>query len=182
MTMQSKNPIRIPFFSRLRLRLTVLFLTIAIVPIALITGIVLRQVETQSRAQTFNQLESISILKGQQIEQWLEGGREQLSLFLVSLETDIISHEDWVEQATTTVQQIADASTSIDDLFFYDPAGEIVFSSDDLLTGRIVNRQPYFAASLIGDHLQAPYFDVSSGTLALIATSSGIYRRRCYSL
>src|SRR5688572_17828041 len=103
MTVQSENTLRIPFFSRIRLRLTVLFLTIAIVPIALITGIVLRQVETQSRAQTFNQMESISILKGQQIDQWLEGGREQLALFLVTLETDIISHEDWINHAATTV-------------------------------------------------------------------------------
>lgn len=171
MTVQSENTLRIPFFSRIRLRLTVLFLTIAIVPIALITGIVLRQVETQSRAQTFNQMESISILKGQQIDQWLEGGREQLALFLVTLETDIISHEDWINHAATTVRHLANASTSIDDVFFYDPDGKILFSSDDLLTGRIVNRQPFFADSLTGDHLQAPYFDVSSDGLALIASS-----------
>jgi signal transduction histidine kinase len=171
MKIHSVNAFRIPFHSRLRLRLTVLFLTIAIVPIALITGIVLRQVETQSRAQTFNQLESISILKGQQIDQWLEGGREQLDLFLAGLQTDMTSRTDWIEQAASTGLQIADTSTSIEDLFFYDPTGEILFSSDDLLTGRIVNRQPFFAASLSEDHLQAPYFDVSSGALALIATS-----------
>jgi signal transduction histidine kinase len=34
-----------------------------------------------------------------------------------------------------------------------------------------VNRQPYFTASLAGGHLQAPYFDVSSGSLALVTTS-----------
>jgi signal transduction histidine kinase len=171
MTMQPENEIRIPFFARLRLRLTILFLTIAIVPIALITGIVLSQVETQSRAQTFNQMESISILKGQQIDQWLEGGREQLDLFLVSLQRELASREDWTIPAAAAVQQLADASTSIDDIFFFDPSGKIVFSSDDLLIGRIVNRQPYFAHSLTGDHLQPPYFDVSSGTLALIASS-----------
>lgn len=168
---QSESTVRIPFFSRLRFRLTILFLTIAIVPIALITGILLRQIETQSRTQTFNQLESISILKGQQINQWLEGGREKLDLFLASLQADIALRADWVTQATVTSSQIAGTSTSIDALFFYDPSGKITFSSDVLLTGRIVNRQPYFAASLNESHLQAPYFDVSSGTLALIATS-----------
>ena len=135
MTMQPDNEIRMPFFSRLRLRLTILFLTIAIVPIALITGIVLSQVETQSRAQTFNQMESISILKGQQIDQWLEGGREQLDLFLVSLQRELASREDWTIPAAAAVQQLADASTSIDDIFFFDPSGKIVFSSDDLLIG-----------------------------------------------
>ena len=171
MTTQPGNTIQIPFFSRIRLRMTVLFLTIAIVPIALITAIVLRQVEAQSHAQTFNQIESISLLKGQQIDQWLENGREQLAMFRVSLQADHDSREALIAQIAGTIQQLANTSTSIDDAFFYDPSGKIVLSSDDLLTGRIVNRQPYFVDSLAGDHLQPPYFDVSSGALALIATS-----------
>ncbi|MBC7813167.1 MAG: HAMP domain-containing protein [Burkholderiales bacterium] len=169
--MQTATTTHIPFFSRLRLRLTALFLVVAIIPIVLITTIVARQVEAQSRSQIFNQLESISILKSQQIDQWLQDGREQLALFLVSLQHDSVTQESLFEHATSTVRQIADASTSIDDIFFYNPQGEVIFSSDEVLVGRVVNRQYYFDASLVEDHLQAPFFDVSSGTLALIATS-----------
>jgi len=169
--MQTATTTHIPFFSRLRLRLTALFLVVAIIPIVLITTIVARQVEAQSRSQIFNQLESISILKSQQIDQWLQDGREQLALFLVSLQHDSATQASLFEHATSTVRQIADASTSIDDIFFYNPQGEVIFSSDEVLVGRVVNRQSYFDASLVEDHLQAPFFDVSSGTLALIATS-----------
>lgn len=171
MTVQPETTLQIPFFSRIRLRMTVLFLIIAIVPIALITAIVLRQFEVQSHTQTYNQIESISILKGQQIEQWLENGREQLAMFRVSMQAGYASREALTAQVSATISQLADTSTSIDEAFFYDPTGKIVLSSDELLIGRIVNRQPYFAHSLLSDHLQPPYFDVSSGGLALIASS-----------
>lgn len=169
-SIQSNEALRIPVFSQLRWRLTTILLVVAIVPIVLITVVVLSQVDQQSRTQVFNQLDSISILKLQQVESWVLDGREMLQVILNSPEAvTILNAPDRIQDPVFS--EIANARTSVDTIFFYNPDGVVVAASDTTLVGRVVGRQPYFDASIAGEHLQPPFFDVSTGELALIATA-----------
>lgn len=163
---------QIPFFSRIRSRLTLIFLMVSIIPIILITVVVLRQVDTQSRNQVFNQLESVSLLKSQQIETWLKSGSDLLQIMSTSPQISLaLQTPALIPQANIQLNNVVDASSSIEELFLYSPEGVILAASNEVLTGRVVNRQPYFAQSLLDDeYLQPPFFDVSTGELALIAT------------
>lgn len=167
---QAVERLRIPVFEQLRWRLTAIFLIVAIVPIALITSVVLSQVDLQSRTQVFNQLDSISILKLQQVETWIQDGREMLQVVQDSPESaEVLGTSEVID--TPVFSELTNARTSIDSIFFYDLDGQVVAASDISLVGRVVGRQPYFEASLDGEHLEPPYFDVSTGELALIATT-----------
>lgn len=169
---QQVNTTSIPVFLRLRWRLTTIFLMIAIVPIIFVTVLVVRQIEAQNRAQTFRQLESISILKQQQIALWLEAGRVELRSLLVSPEVrTAIQDPDARPREDAVLREVANISNIIDDIFFYDPSGLVMLSSNEALLGRVVSRQVYFDASLQGEVVQPPFFDVSTGSLALIATA-----------
>jgi signal transduction histidine kinase len=60
---------------------------------------------------------------------------------------------------------------AFDSLFIYSAEGSIVAASTDRLIGRVVNRQPYYNASLTQTHTEPPYYDVSSGQLAVVVTT-----------
>ncbi len=170
--MQVTNRTVIPFFARLRWRLTFLFLGIAIVPIVIITLIVIAQIGSQYQAQIFTELDAISVLKTQQVERLLEDGREQLRAIAVNNEViAAVQTPTSAAAAITAIKQIADISSNVDAIFIYAPDGKVVLASDDVLLNRVVLRQPYFDASLTGEFLQAPFFDVSLQRLTLIATN-----------
>src|SRR5262249_8063778 len=56
------------------------------------------------------------------------------------------------------------------DLSLYDRNGTVVAASDDILIGRVVNRQAYFEASLKGAALQAPFYALGTGELTMVLT------------
>ncbi len=163
---------RIPFSRQIRWRLTAIFLAIAILPVIFVSVVILRQEETQLRQLAFNQLESISILKAQQVEDWLREGREELKLIRSIENLDgIFDSESLQANVNANFATIAANSDTIENVFVYDRDGEIVVASDEATIGRVVRRQPYFELSLLEDYLQPPYFDVSSGSLAIVATA-----------
>ncbi|MEQ8675919.1 MAG: ATP-binding protein [Aggregatilineales bacterium] len=162
---------QLPFYKQLRWKLTAIFLIVAIVPIVFITTIVLRQVEDQNRRQVFTQLESISVLKRQQIDVWIKNGKDLLNIMVASPQLSTAMRLPIAQpQMNTLFQQISESNATIADIFIYDIDGRIVSSSNETLIDRIVRRQPYFDASLLGEHVQAPYFDVSAGGLVLVST------------
>jgi len=170
--MQVTNRTAIPFFARLRWRLTFLFLGIAIVPVVIITLIVITQIGSQYQIQIFNELDAISTLKTQQVEHLLQDGREQLRA--IAINDDVIAGvqtPDSVPVALTVIQRLAEISSNVETIFIYTPDGKVVLASDEVLINRVVLRQPYFDASLSGEFLQAPFFDVSLQRLTLIATN-----------
>lgn len=169
--MQLQATPQLPFYRQLRWNLTLVFLAIAIVPIVFITSIVLKQVEDQSRRQVFTQLDSISVLKRQQIDAWIQNGRNVLNIMVASPQLPIAINTPLLQpQMNTLFAQIKAENATIADVFVYNTEGRIVTSSDETLIDRIVRRQPYFDESLLGEHVEAPYFDVSVGGLVLVST------------
>ncbi len=162
---------RLPFHRQLRWRLTAIFLLVALAPILLITTLVVRQIESQTTTLVFDQLESVSTLKTRLIDEWLTIGQQTLNAVVVVPQVDsYLSIPSLRMEFSETLAQLAEESTSVEDIFIYDVEGTIIVSSSDIFLGRVVRRQPYFAASLEGEHLQPPYFDVSADGLVLVAT------------
>ncbi len=179
----------VPFWNRLRTRLVLNFVFLTVGSIIIVTGITLTQLRDQSTRQVFSQLESVAELKQSQINEWLRTARTVTNLIESNLThqtsirpllekkhlSDSAKEEintSLLQMTTEQVDQVGEERRTVDDVFVYDVDGQIVASSDDTLTNRVVTLQPYFQPSLAGDYLQSPYYDVSTGNLTMVITKS----------
>jgi signal transduction histidine kinase len=176
-----KPPLR--FWQRLRWNLIFYFVLLALLPLVIVVYITLSQITAQSARQVFGQLESVSELKADQISQWLDGAKQITQTIIASntgqVMIDALSSPDDTLRSglSTSLKSLIDDSRTriIDRYFLYDMDGRVIAASkiDDL--GKIVQRQPYFAASLTNSHTQPPYYAVNTGELTIIHTEP-IYR------
>lgn len=56
------------------------------------------------------------------------------------------------------------------ELFVYDPQGNVLAASNPTSVGKIVTRQPYFSSSILGNYVQPPYYAVGSANLTMLIT------------
>lgn len=168
-----------PFWKRISGRLIINAVLLAIVPLVLVVTITLYLTSQQIQSQIFNQLSAISLLKSAQIEEWIENGQATLGYIRNdrALTNALIGY---VTRPTGSSTQLAFVDSELtllaenyafDSLFVYTAEGTIVASSTDRLVGRVVNRQPYYNASLTETHTEPPYYDVSSSQLAVVVTT-----------
>ncbi|HEX2622240.1 MAG TPA: sensor histidine kinase, partial [Phototrophicaceae bacterium] len=177
-----------PFWNRLRTRLVLNFVLLAVGSIIVVTGFTLAQVRNQTNGQVLKQLESVAQLKQSQISEWLRTSRTALSLVRVNLtrhtEIDALLSGETVSDAdqnsinTSLVQDVGGQLDPdnlqrqiLEGIFVYNPDGLIVAASERSILNRVVTLQPYFGPSLGNDYVQSPYYDVSTGNLTMVVTT-----------
>jgi signal transduction histidine kinase len=178
----------LPLLQRLRPRLVISHIVLALVAIAAITAITLVQASRQLEELTFRQLESVAQLKENQIVRWTESVSTQLSLASVDLDDEadlianLLSPEYDPEQAEPISEELAhniseqgeegeDGSVLFDELFIYDRDGRVVAASSEARLLTNISDEPYFLPSLRGDFIQHPYYeDETSTDLSMVVT------------
>jgi GAF domain-containing protein len=179
----------LPFWRQLRWNLILYFIALAVIPLAIVITIVLNQVGQQAEAQISRQLESIAELKIDQIDRWLADSdltldyflstpiRDKLVTFVTAATLDQPEQDQFNQLFSETLAKHnheAHPETQEHgqflELFVYNTKGDIIAGSDPGRVGQIVSNQPYFAASLVGDALQPPYYELGQSELTMIVT------------
>lgn len=175
----------LPFWRQIRWNLTLTFVLLVVLALAIVQAITLPLIQANAQQQVLNQLESVAVLKHNQINRWLFEGQYALrQLLSSSVENQLrtlaaTSGADTEEQerinallreAITLQVAQAGGGSLLHGLFLYTPNGRIVASSNERQIGQVVTQQPYFAKSLIADQIQAPYYAVGSSELTVVVT------------
>ncbi len=198
-----KKGTHLPFWRQLRLNLVIYFVGLAIVPVVVAQLITLSLTSQNATNAVVSQLQSVAVLKVNQLERWIQETQSTMGViladpshysqfvrFLASPDSQTTDQQAQINTlllnvvgptpTTATVAGItqdgaAQPFSLFKDLFLYDTSGHVVASSDDTLLGQIVNRQPYFGASLkdssaSNGYLQPPYYALASGELTMVLT------------
>lgn|GEM_PF-1338577 len=177
----------LPLRHQLRFTLSVTVVILVVVSIAVVTAFTLVQLRTQSVQQTFRQLESVVQLKQNQLQRWLESTDTALHLALADSErynriVEILSATETMQSEqdmlNTELSYVVDRQTPeqtsetriFTDLFVYNTDGHVLIASDPVQLDKVVNIQPYFDASLLGEFIQPPFYEVGSGALTMFTT------------
>ncbi len=181
---------KLPFWRQLRWSLVLSSALIAIVPVLVVGIFVLSQTRTQTINQVNRQLESVTTLKLDQLTRWLETGNQIIDVFLnnannrnifsvYALRADNSSNQAVINATLISgLGALQEDEAVYTEFFLYNLDGRVIASSNQALLGRVVRRQPYYEPSLTGRYVQSPFYDVSSGELAMyitrpISTSDG---------
>jgi GAF domain-containing protein/HAMP domain-containing protein len=178
--------ITLPFWRQLRWNLVLIFVFLAVTPVAFVALFTRSQMRQQSIEQIIKQLESVSELKEDQIEYWLDDAQSTLRLFLSEaarinrLQAFVAaSHQAGPEDLSHTHEQdslnrlFRDAARAQDffgEIFLYTAEGRIISGSDPIQVGKIVTSRPYFWESLERDLVQSPYYAVGTEELTMVVT------------
>jgi anti-anti-sigma regulatory factor/HAMP domain-containing protein len=176
----------IPIWRQIRWRLSASFVLLAVLP-SLLVGFWISTLALQdSQQHVIEQLESVADLKLRQIESWLSSSTAMLKLIgggpiggeIAALGATGSPDAEAATRVGALLAQAIQQTGTVDNgqprfrsLFVYLPDGHIVAASEPNLIGRVVTRQPYFAASLSGDTLQQPYYAIGTTELIMAMTT-----------
>lgn len=183
MTATSRAPL--PFWRQMRWGMVLSFVSIALLPLVIVILLILSQVQAQTVRQVTAQLASVADLKTTLIRRWL--GDAVLSMhFMQSAEANaqmarlLATDGDTADQMAlvdrllreAVARQSTEASDSLhfEQFFIYSLDGRVLAASDPSYAGRLVSRQPYFAASLKGETTHPPFYAVGDNTLTMVLT------------
>jgi anti-anti-sigma regulatory factor/HAMP domain-containing protein len=176
---------KLPVWRQIRWQLILAFVLLAVVPVVVVAQITSTLTRDQLVSQALSQLESIADLKRDQIAGWVNDSTAGLDLLasspvradLIALAQAVPPSKDtqaridaFLQEATTQPGQAEHQSIRFQALFVYTPEGLIVAASDTSMVGRVVTRQPYFAASLSAEYVQPPYYVVGGDKLTMVIT------------
>ncbi len=174
-----ESQVELPLHRQLRWNLVFYFVLLAVLPLGIVVSILLARTSIQSREQVVNQLESVAALKSQQISNWLSdagmamdtilAGQGRQNLFAELAFAPVVDRTKQ-ETANAILAEAVQANANFAELFLYNIRGEVIASSDPNQIGKVVARQPFFSASLAGNVVQPPYYELRTGNLTLIIT------------
>ena len=175
-------PMKIRFWEQLSRRLFTILLLLTIVPLVVVQFITLRQTSDQAQKQVFSQLESVSSLKANELNQWLAAGHSQIRAILAPDTTQNINNlisaptDEGQTHINGTLANLTSIAATIGktrlfrDIFLYNADGKVLASSNSADIGKIVTRQPYYTNSLANAYTQQPYYALGVGQLTIILT------------
>ncbi len=174
----------LPIWQQIRWGMILTLLLVALLPLVGVELLTLVLTSRQSYNHVYNQLQSVSQLKANQIEHWLGDsqlvlevlatGPFEASLANLTQTPDDPQLEQLVSTALTSVASAHDiipgANLNFTELFLFTPEGRVIASSEPVQVGKVVRTQPYFDASLTDSFIQPPYYAVGSGELTMVVT------------
>jgi PAS domain S-box-containing protein len=173
--MTIKTPsVRLPFWRQLRWNLIFYFVVLAIIPIVALTIIRFNQETQRSEEDAYSELTIAAELKQDQLRRWLDDSNAGLRL-LAGVESPALllaSPDDADLQARVNefLRQSIENYPNFEEFFLYTDAGQVIAGSNSNQLGKVVTRQPYFTASLQGNYIQPPYYDLATNALTIIIT------------
>lgn len=177
-------PASLPFKRRLHWQILLVMLLLAVVPLLFASATSLVRMRMQANEQVVRQLSSVVELKHDQIGRWIGDALLGLDLFLSApVRAELVAFLEGGGGDTAGRERIAalfSGSVDLDhehkttpifrDWIVYDREGRILASSDPAQLAKVVRREPYFAPSLLAEHVQAPYYSLGSTELTMYAT------------
>ena len=166
--MQKTNStqIALPFWRQLGWSLIVSYVLLGILPALIATVAILNRTGSQATDQVYNQLDSVSELKSDQILRWLDEGNLTMDTLLSG--PNLERFVNFAALQTSNFQERSDISKILSGviesqyfkrMFIYNESGVIVASSDPADISRNVKDQPYFNVGLHADYIQSPIPD-----------------------
>lgn len=171
---------RLPLWRQLRWSLVLSFISLAVLPIVIISAILIQQANNQAEDQILSQLESVATLKEQELQRWLGNGQNELESVIgdpVRNQTilQLLAAPDDTSELQAALNDALLAEKNISDHFrefiLYTPDGRIVAASDDTQIGKVLTLQPYYQGSITNvNYIQPPYYEIGSGELTMYET------------
>jgi GAF domain-containing protein len=167
----------LPFWRQLGSRLILAFILLGILPVLIVAVAILNRTGSQATDQVYNQLDSVTELKSDQILRWLDEGELAMDTLLSGPNAERFAN--FAGSTTYTVQERAEISEILSGavesqyfkrMFVYNESGMIVASSDPADIRKSAKGQPYFEISLHTDYIQSPIPDSSSQQLVMYIT------------
>ncbi len=176
----TENQGRLPLWRQLRWSLVLSYISLAVLPIIIISAILIQQASNQAEKQVLNQLDSVATLKEQELRRWLSDGQNELESAIGDPVRNrnifqLLADPDANPELQTAVNEALLAQKNITDHFrefiLYTPEGRIVAASDDTQLGKVLTLQPYYQGSIASaTHIQPPYYEIGSGELTMYET------------
>ena len=141
---------------KIRTKLLLYFVLISVIPIVVIIFLVFQNSQKAITEQTFKHLYSVSMLKDNEIDEWVDMQVVSLELIVDTLDKDLIydlqSSSTDLEEYKKTYQIIGDVlrrsmkkNSSFFELFLMEPQeGQVYISTDERQVGKIKENQSYF--------------------------------------
>lgn len=175
--------VRILVSGTIRTRLLISFVSITLLPLAIIaifTNITSRE---SSETQVLAQLNSIATLKEAEIDAWLESLQNDIAITIIGANmtqsiTSLLTPEasataNEIEAATnlrTLFRETINKTQQFEELFLISKEGQILLSTDPLQEGKIVTNELYFQEASSGiNYTQSPTFFPSTGRTTIVA-------------
>jgi len=162
---------------QLRTYLTVAFSLLVILPVLIVTIVILNRTGSQARDQVYNQLDSVTELKSDQILRWLDEGNLAMDMLLSGSDAQrfnkFASAQVLSPGAETQINKTLAGVVKTQyfkRLFIYNKEGLVIASSDPADIGKSVATQPYFSVSLHADYVQSPIVDPHSSQSTMYIT------------
>jgi nitrogen fixation/metabolism regulation signal transduction histidine kinase len=171
MTIERTSSTRKRVRGRIGATLVVYFIALAVVPVIVVVAVALNLVDRQMHQQVFNQLESVTQLKVNQIERYLAVA--QGTLRQMTADRDQYLRMMSAAQGGGPISELAAAlqdqlaAQSLFELFIYDLNGKILLH-DGAPGGKVVVARLYFEPSLAGEYVQPPFYELTAGELNMV--------------
>ncbi len=164
----------------IRTRLLVASVTVALLPVAVISvGAAVGGMQSNQQ-RVISQLESVATLKEAEINTWTQ--RLQAELDGILIEEDMVPLVGWVVPESTfpTLRQESHARLQsrfrwlieqrrlFEELFLLDLNGQVIVSSDSIQEGKFHNDQVYFQEGLQGTYVHPPFYSPSLGRISVV--------------
>jgi GAF domain-containing protein/HAMP domain-containing protein len=153
----------------IRARLLVSFVGMTLLVAAVISVGAILGAFFAGQQRTEAQLESVAVLKEQEIEAWLRGLQTDLSLALagdgmIDLATAVLNGT--AAQATSdavlaTLERIGSQSGRFEEISLLDTQGRVVLATETTEVGSVRSNQVYFREGLRAPYVQRPYYSSS---------------------
>jgi anti-anti-sigma factor len=172
----------LPAWRQLRWLLTLAFFLISAVPLLLTSLVTLGYARERTIEQIMLQLDSVAVLKEDQIRRWLSDSTVTLDYLLTTTverdlaaalagQPDPASLSAINDLLAAEVAWVPDGQQRLfSQLIVYNREGRVVAASARSELGKLVARQPFFAASLDSAQTHPPYYAVDSGELTIVTT------------
>ncbi len=158
----------------IRVRLTVSFVVVTLLPVALILAALAFFGFRMAQQQTLSRLDPVVTLKEAEIINWLDNlvidldvtlaGEEVVSHLntLVQEAEGSQAHQDASEALTGRLQQVLERTGRYEELSLISPAGEVLVSTNPAQVGTTQANQRYFREGLADLYVQPPYYSASN--------------------
>ncbi len=175
--------VRILVSGTIRTRLLISFVSITLLPLAIIAIFTNITSHESSETQVLAQLNSIATLKEAEIDAWLESLQNDIAITIIGANmtqsiTSLLTPEasataNEIEAATnlrTLFRETINKTQQFEELFLISKEGQILLSTDPLQEGKIVTNELYFQEASSGiNYTQSPTFFPSTGRTTIVA-------------
>lgn len=166
----------------IKTKLTTYFLLVSIIPITIVSYFAYTNSYKTIKKETFNHLISVSMLKEQEINEWINMHVKTIELIKKSIEKDIITNFKLLKTTGESAERHDNINVIFHDLTrqgsaFFElfilnvDTGEIHLSTDEKQIGKIEKENPYFIEGKKATFIKNIYYSLTSNEPAMVIST-----------